>query len=169
MNQGEPGSDQHDNSTPWDQERAGGAAHAASSLPDSQGDSEEKSPEAKPQASGQHAVTLTMGNSTESAGKGGTHALSSIHPLSGSKPPPSKPGRPRRKRGDRKPELRDVLTHAGLKADVALLRQTIAKGSHKERIEAFRLLYGSAADPKRGPAGPGPGARRAPGISLPDA
>jgi hypothetical protein len=61
-----------------------------------------------------------------------------------------------------------VLTQAGLRADVAHLRRVIEKGTNKEKLEAFRLLYGSAGDPKRGADGPGPGARKAAGIVLPD-
>ena len=112
-----------------------------------------------------------MGNRGKSTGKRGIRSLPSIQPPDGSTVQPDEQVKAKqtpRKRGHRKPELRDVLTQAKLRQDVEQLRATIADGSHKERIEAFRLLYGSAGDARRGPTGQPPSAGKRPGISLPD-
>ena len=64
--------------------------------------------------------------------------------------------------------LDDALTQKGLRVDVESIREIIAKGSNRERLEAFRLLYGAPGDPRRGPEGKQKPPRR-PGIVLPEA
>ena len=99
-----------------------------------------------------------MGDSGPGRGRGGARPRASVQPDE----------RPKRKRGNRKPELADVLTQRGLRAAVKRLETIIEKGSAREAIEAFKLLYGPPGDARRGDVKPG-GRKPGPAIVLPDA
>jgi hypothetical protein len=99
-----------------------------------------------------------MGTSSGGRAGGGARPPSSIDPAQ----------RAKRKRGNRRPEIHDLLSQRGLKEDIARLRRIIAKGGDREALEAFKLLYGAPGDARRGEAKPPKKPGQASRIELPD-